>query len=232
MKHRWWAARPDSTTALGVDVALGAFFAALVLGQRFVRDTLAPVPLTGLAALAIAAGLVLRRRAPLSGCLLGAAGVVADAATGAPAGFAPYANLVAVYSVGLYATRGRAWLGLLVEVAGVCAYFAVRPGPAPDLAGVLLLWMLAWTIGYTSARRRDQLAMARRLMRDQAVAEERVRIARELHDLIGHTVNVMLVQAGAARRVLARDPERTRELLTGLEHTAAPPSGSWTASSA
>jgi signal transduction histidine kinase len=40
-----------------------------------------------------------------------------------------------------------------------------------------------------------------------------------LHDLIGHTVNVMLVQAGAGRRMLDRDPEQTRELLAGLEQT-------------
>jgi signal transduction histidine kinase len=52
-----------------------------------------------------------------------------------------------------------------------------------------------------------------------AAANERHRIARETHDIIGHAMNVMLLQAGAARRFLDRDPERTRELLEGLEET-------------
>jgi signal transduction histidine kinase len=84
---------------------------------------------------------------------------------------------------------------------------------------VLFVWLLAWGIGYSGARRREEQRAARQLMRQRAVAEERTRIARELHDLIGHTVNVMLVQAGAARRVLERDPQKTRELLAGLEQT-------------
>jgi signal transduction histidine kinase len=51
------------------------------------------------------------------------------------------------------------------------------------------------------------------------VAEERVRISRELHDLMGHTVNLLVVQAGAARLMLAKDPAMTRELLSDMERT-------------
>jgi signal transduction histidine kinase len=52
-----------------------------------------------------------------------------------------------------------------------------------------------------------------------AAGNERHRIARETHDIIGHSMNVMLLQAGAARRFLNGDPERTRELLEQLEET-------------
>jgi signal transduction histidine kinase len=56
-------------------------------------------------------------------------------------------------------------------------------------------------------------------MRREAIIAERVRIARELHDVVGHTVNAMLVQAGASRMVLDSDPERARDLLAGIERT-------------
>jgi signal transduction histidine kinase len=80
-------------------------------------------------------------------------------------------------------------------------------------------WLLAWALGYSTARRREDQQVAQRLQHRQAVIDERARIARELHDLIGHTVNLMLVQTGAARRVLDRDPGQARELLSTVEHT-------------
>ena len=52
-----------------------------------------------------------------------------------------------------------------------------------------------------------------------AVGEERARIARELHDVVAHSVGVMVVQAQGARRLLDRDPERAREALETIEHT-------------
>ena len=52
-----------------------------------------------------------------------------------------------------------------------------------------------------------------------AAGNERHRIARETHDIVGHSMNVMLLQAGAARRFLSSDPDRTRELLEQLEAT-------------
>jgi signal transduction histidine kinase len=53
----------------------------------------------------------------------------------------------------------------------------------------------------------------------RAVAEERRRIAREMHDLVGHSVSVMVVQAGGARRILERDPERAIEAAVRIEAT-------------
>lgn len=219
--RRWRAAYRDSSAAFGIDVAVGVLPVVLILGQRLAVGALGPgqAPLATTAALLIGAGLALRRRSPLVGCVTGGLGIVVDALTAQPSLFAPYANLITVYSVGSYATRTRAWIGLAVEVVGIGAYFTASPAPARDPAGVLLWWVLAWTIGYTGARRRESQAVARRLLLDQAVADERIRIARELHDLIGHTVNLMLVQAGAARRVMARDVAQSQELLTSLEQT-------------
>lgn len=76
-----------------------------------------------------------------------------------------------------------------------------------------------WASGWATARRRRETEELRRLLRRETVVAERVRIARELHDIVGHSVNAVLVQAGAGRMVLDTDPERTRELLMSVERT-------------
>lgn len=68
--------------------------------------------------------------------------------------------------------------------------------------------------------RTAELERERELTAAQAVALDRVRIARELHDVVAHHVSAMGVQAGAARAVLDRDPEAARAALTGVEESA------------
>lgn len=68
-------------------------------------------------------------------------------------------------------------------------------------------------------RRADADRIRAELAVHVAAGNERHRIAREMHDIVGHAMNVMLLQAGAARRFISREPERSRELLESLEAT-------------
>ena len=201
------------------DAALAAAFLAAMLVER--ARMLSGERLSAAVALSVimAGGVAFRRRVPYAGYIVGSTALIAEALWIDPSPISPYANLVCLYSLGLYATRSRARWGPLILIPGVVAYFAKFPSATLTMpAGVLFTWWLAWAVGYGAARRHEEQRAARQAVRRAAVADERLRLARELHDLIGHTVNVMVVQAGAGRRVLDRDPAKTRELLTGLEH--------------
>jgi signal transduction histidine kinase len=98
-----------------------------------------------------------------------------------------------------------------------------------ELAWVTGFFTGAWVVGFTLAARsrqtrelRERVEHAERereLRALAAVAEERARIARELHDIVGHSVSVMTVQASAVRRLLRDDQEREREALRTVEET-------------
>ena len=207
---------------LTVDLGLAALFVLLVAFEaaRAPRSGGALATLAVLT-LVLAACVALRRRFPLGALLLGTVALVAEAFLGVATTLSPLATLVGAYSVGQYATPARARWGPLVVVPGVVGVFAGIQGlshtdPA-DLLSVLLVWLMAWGLGYSTARRRDEQERTRRALERQVVAEERVRVSRELHDVVGHTVNLLVVQAGAARLSLDQDPAMARSLLEGME---------------
>lgn len=88
-----------------------------------------------------------------------------------------------------------------------------------------LVWLASWLIAARVRATRELRARAARLEAErdalarEAVAEERARIARELHDVVAHSVSVMTVQAGGVRRLLTADQARERAALTAIEET-------------
>jgi signal transduction histidine kinase len=215
------AARQAGVTATVFDVALATLFLAAMLIERMRAASAigGKMPLALALTVTVAVGLGLRRRAPVAGFLLGALALSLEALVVRPSPISPYANLIGISSLALYATRGRAWWGPPAAIVGVIAYFWPGPDPVTSKLGVLATWLLTWALSYSTARRREEQLRAQLALRAEAIAEERTHIARELHDLVGHTVTLMVVQAGAARRVLDHDPAQTRELLSSVEDT-------------
>jgi signal transduction histidine kinase len=154
-------------------------------------------------------------------------------AFGSPESFGSFMlPVVASYSVAAYAGGRRALAGLGMLLALAAVWTLSDPSQTTiDKHVQSLLWLapipVLWLVGSYVRRHRlieqAHRATLARLEREAgargAVEEERARIARELHDAVGHSVSVMTVQASAVRRLLA--PEQTRELeaLTAVEQT-------------
>ena len=139
----------------------------------------------------------------------------------------PVAPAVALYAFAVRPRPGRTWPVLATAAAGwvalVLVEVAVTPYGIPDYALPGLIWAGAWLIGdrrrFLRARVADRLDQARR-EHELVVAEERARIARELHDSAGHALNTILVQAGAARVLRERDSERSAQAVATIEDLA------------
>jgi signal transduction histidine kinase len=180
--------------------------------------------------------LVAWRRAPLAVFALTAAASAVLNGLSYPPG-PPLGPTVALYLLALSGgrTRRSRWATGVVVVAVFVAHVgaaAVAEGEFPTVALLFgaLVWGGAWVIGDRVRQRRARIAelvdRARRAEREAererrlAAAEERTRIARDLHDSAGHAINVILVQAGAARLLSKQDPERSRVAIETIEEVA------------
>jgi signal transduction histidine kinase len=145
--------------------------------------------------------------------------------------FEPFAaGVVACFALGFHADRRALRVGIgifIVLVAGTAVTLAIGGAAVGDALPALLWWAGAVVLGRTLRDRQALIDLLRdrstRLERDRerdlaaAAADERARIARELHDVIAHAVSLIVIQAGAERRVLEPGQERTRETLEAIE---------------
>jgi len=180
-------------------------------------------------AAATALPLLLRRRAPVAAFALSALPTALIGALGYPSG-PPLGPTVALFFVGKFPSDSQT--GRRVAALTVATMYVLHVGASwigdddaplvPVLLGALV-WGGAWVagdrVGQRQERARERRARAERDRR-LAVAEERTRIARDLHDSAGHALNVILVQSGAARLLAEKDPARARSALETVESVA------------
>ena len=138
------------------------------------------------------------------------------------------AGLVASYLLGNLRDTGRGRLGLAILLVGAGVIVYDDPNrSAGELVFTPLIFGIAWLVGFALRERAAQAeaaeARAAQAERERetaariAVAEERARIARELHDIVAHAVSVMVLQVGAVRHNLPEELAEDREALEGVE---------------
>jgi len=190
------------------------------------------IPITFFLCLAIA----LRRRMPETMLLLAVSMGAAQLVLNMPVVAADFALLVITYTV---ASNGTRWASRVALTAGLCAaplsqlrWPEEQTGAAGQVAIVVFQtvpFALAWVLGDSLRTRRAYFAQleerAARLEKEReaqakvAVAAERARIARELHDVVAHNVSVMVVQADGAAYVLDSAPDQAKKALETISGT-------------
>lgn len=234
---QWCKDRPTAADAL-----LAALFAAISIGglltvsqETATSSNRDPDAFAVLGILVVSGTLVFRRIRPVLALWVSVAAVIpfwildyVDSGASVPV-------LVNLYSVAAHVDRPRSIRhGLaacvpLVVVMVIGVVVDEEELPAVAVVGNAVIFATAWLIGDTFRNRRaylaevearaDQAERDREAAVERAAQQERTRIARELHDVVAHSVSVMVVQAGAARRVLDRHPDQTAESLAVIEST-------------
>ena len=216
-----------------IDAAVLFLVSAVVAVGVAIRADAETRPLVLALSLAAAAALMLRRRAPLATLAISGGLVLAvfavDHAAGAVAVIAPAA---ALYSLAL--TRGRAHL-VVASAAGVAAVvvadtlLADRHSHSVTLQTATHVALVAVPLLAAEALRNrrsyvalllERLALAERTREEEAqrqVEQARLRIARDLHDVVAHTLTTINVQAGVATHLLDRDPAHAKGALATIE---------------
>ncbi|MFE5817905.1 sensor histidine kinase [Streptomyces sp. NPDC056479] len=179
------------------------------------------------------AALVFRRRAPITVLALTGAVSLVESVTGDPRAPVAMSAVIALYTVASTTDRTTTWrVGLLTIT--VLTGSAMLAGPLPWYAQENLA-IFAWTgIGATAgdavrSRRavvqaiRERAERAERTREEEArrrVAEERLRIARDLHDVVAHHIALVNVQAGVAAHVMDKRPDQAKEALAHVREAS------------
>ena len=212
--------RRNQLIDVAIAAALGSLSALLIVGIVEGSRTRA----VAFAAVVLHIGpLVVRRRWPEHVLVAMTATAVATVPAGIPVVVLGPAALVAVYTVGARVEVRRS-RRLLVAVLVASAFVVVANGAdAGTVITNTIALSISWWLG-GRARRAAIEADAGRLAAAnaarQAIADERLRIARELHDVVAHAMSVIAVQAGTGRFVIDREPAVAAEALATIETTS------------
>ncbi|WP_328843946.1 sensor histidine kinase [Streptomyces sp. NBC_00258] len=173
-------------------------------------------------------GCVLMRRRPLWALALMLAGSIA-ATSALSVGAIQLLQFLAVdltlYFIAAARARRTGIVAISMALCTLAGFLAVRVlsgwaiGTTTELI-VALTAVIAWLIGDSMHQSRVHAEQVRAQAAAQAVTAERLRIARELHDMVAHTIGIVALQAGAARRVIDTRPELAREALGEVENAS------------
>jgi len=208
--------------ALAIVLTVSAELAILVGGDA-PHDQLPAALLAPVMTLPIA----VRRRYPFAVGVVVTTAAAIDHAFWDPQFIAyPIAEFCALYGLAVWTPGRRFALGVAAFLASAFLAWAISDGSLKGFAGTVLFTVVAvvaMLLVRSVVRSREQRAELAERERDvtarEAVVEERARIAREMHDAIAHNVSMIVLQAGAERRVLDDDSHSTREALEAIEQT-------------
>jgi signal transduction histidine kinase len=212
------------------DAALAAALAGIALVQALITDGSADYKLAQVG-LAIVLGICAARRVRAPLLLLGVLLAITIVATVVPRPLGQVDNaglfailLLAVYSAAAHTAGRETRLAVVLIVSlYLLDMFAIDPAGA-NADGAMFyatLYGAPWVIGRAVRQRRlnDAFVEEERLRAAAAIAEERGRIARELHDVVAHSISVMVLQARGGRRVLPLEPDDARGAFVNIERT-------------
>jgi signal transduction histidine kinase len=232
-------ARRTQLRPLTIDAAIAAVLSAAAVVSALAEGLDVPAgivrPLDALAVLLIVGmtlPLAARRPLPRTVAVVTVCCVVAATVIGYPVGVGPFGMLFALGWLAYTTSRRDTLFVGIPAVAALLASFIAAHGPlgATNVGGNLLATAFALLIGDLLRARRDQNALLAQRNRElealrevetlSAVVEERMRIAREVHDVVGHSLVAITLQARAGLRRLSRSPERVGEPLHEIETLA------------
>jgi signal transduction histidine kinase len=168
--------------------------------------------------------LIVRRRWPLATLAASAALTSTYLVLGYPYGPILLSFLVAVYTVARYLPPSRSTPAALAALAILLVHLFTNPAALPGLLGVFpaSAWVVVpYAIGVTVRLSRESAARGRAEAVRRRVDDERLRVAQEVHDVVGHGLAAIKMQADVALHLLARKPEQAENALTAISRTSA-----------
>jgi signal transduction histidine kinase len=213
---------------LVLDAALAAVVALVSVASIVVDDRNEPdVRLTGLGIVLLVVQLVplvWRRRAPLAVAVVVTGAAVVYGVAELPDPAIMFAPALALYTVAAYRPQPvSVAVAAGGAVAGTVALIVAADADVADVAVNYVVGITSWAVGLTVRGQREHTARVEAQRADdaqRAATEERIRIARELHDVVAHHLSVIVVQAEAAQEVLATRPEQAGEAMDTVADTA------------